>query len=244
MPYDQRTVPADSDVLCERCGYTLNGLPESGNCPECGSPIAESTINDGRTLSEYELSPSARTFWKTTMRVLFDTKRFYRTLESRADTTLAGGFARRNRAMASLLFALCATGHLLWIADIGVYGRRVFTPVQLAALFPLLTILLTALTVIFLDCLTGFAGWLTAVEARFWGMRLPFPTVRRALRFHSANYLPVGCFCCGYIWVQQVFQPMDGVTYLYGLCALVILSALYLFQTYWIAMKALMYANR
>lgn len=31
-----------STPLCERCGYPIQGLPESGNCPECGRPVADS----------------------------------------------------------------------------------------------------------------------------------------------------------------------------------------------------------
>jgi len=27
-------VPAENDLLCEGCGYTLNGLPDDGRCPE------------------------------------------------------------------------------------------------------------------------------------------------------------------------------------------------------------------
>ena len=29
-------------LLCERCGYVIEGLPDDGACPECGKPIAES----------------------------------------------------------------------------------------------------------------------------------------------------------------------------------------------------------
>lgn len=32
----------DRDVACVRCSYNLRGLPASGNCPECGEPIANS----------------------------------------------------------------------------------------------------------------------------------------------------------------------------------------------------------
>src|SRR5580658_3900506 len=36
MPTD---APEETDILCENCGYMLNGLPPSGNCPECGTAI-------------------------------------------------------------------------------------------------------------------------------------------------------------------------------------------------------------
>lgn len=39
-------MPADpldpATLLCERCGYVVDGLPPAGACPECGKPIAES----------------------------------------------------------------------------------------------------------------------------------------------------------------------------------------------------------
>lgn len=34
---------------CEGCGYSLHGVPSDGNCPECGKPIAESTLATKRT---------------------------------------------------------------------------------------------------------------------------------------------------------------------------------------------------
>ncbi len=39
-----RTTPWEDEytLLCERCGYVIEGLPTDGDCPECGKPISES----------------------------------------------------------------------------------------------------------------------------------------------------------------------------------------------------------
>lgn len=41
-PNDCGTVEADLQCVC--CGYNLRGLATSGSCPECGSPVATSTV--------------------------------------------------------------------------------------------------------------------------------------------------------------------------------------------------------
>src|SRR3954467_6090975 len=87
------SVPAESDILCEQCGYTLNGLPESGQCPECAAPIAQSTTGDGRVLPPWEVRPSLRTFLATTAEVTFRPTRFYRTLATRQTSRLTQTFA-------------------------------------------------------------------------------------------------------------------------------------------------------
>lgn len=251
MAIAERTVPADTDILCERCGYTLNGLPDTGNCPECGDAIANSLSQDGRTLSEYESDPRPRTFWKTTFRVIFDTKRFYRTLRGRVeDEAKSKRFSGAHRWIVSVFFALCATGHGLWLLQMMGYPLVGFegTGGLISGLFVFAG--LVGFTFMILSSITRLAQWLTTIEARYWGFRLSLPVVRRAMRFHSANYLPVGVVAaacvCGYQLLRhfRIIGFAYDTWYIYGLCALVVLSAGYLFQTYWIGMKNLMYANR
>src|SRR5258706_14057762 len=89
MGDDRLIVPAETSVLCESCGYTLDGLPTTGQCPECGAAIAQSTTGDGRKLPAWEDVTLGRSvFWRffsTTAAVLFKPKRFYRSLATRTD---------------------------------------------------------------------------------------------------------------------------------------------------------------
>lgn len=246
MAFAQRIIPADSDILCERCGYTLNHLPEENNCPECGEPIAHSRSQDGRSLSLYESDPRPATFWKTTFQVIFQTKRFYRTLAGRVETLESVRFAVRCRQLASLAFSICGIWHAVWI----VLTSNV--PFQLPHLrnAPLYVVALLLMPFVFpmtFFALLGtirLAEWLTALEARFWGIRLPHRIVRRAMNFHSANYLVVAAIATMFVGFHQATRLLPDMWYLYILCGLVVASAIYLFQTYWIGMKNLMYANR
>ncbi len=47
-------------LLCEECGYALAGLPRTGNCPECGRPIAAS-LPAARIGSPWQNRPGVRT---------------------------------------------------------------------------------------------------------------------------------------------------------------------------------------
>ncbi len=60
----RRAIPSPSALLCENCGYVLDGLNESGNCPECGNLIRES-LPEQRIGSPWQQSPGIRSWFRT-----------------------------------------------------------------------------------------------------------------------------------------------------------------------------------
>jgi hypothetical protein len=98
--------------------------------------------------------------------------------------------------------------------------------------------------------LTRLAARLTTWEATYRGIRLPIDVVRRGLAFHAAHYLPLGVAALATTAAYHIglyFSPnywsLHGMLYLAVLSGEVILGAAYLFNTYWIAMRKMMYAN-
>jgi hypothetical protein len=98
--------------------------------------------------------------------------------------------------------------------------------------------------------MTKLAGWLTHWEASYRGIRLPKPVVERGMYYHAVHYLPVALIAAGTVLTYRALVdrewvgPTSTTTYLYVLCAEVVLAAIYLFRTYWIGMRNMMYANR
>jgi hypothetical protein len=238
-------IPTENDLLCEGCGYTLNGLPADSNCPECGKPIAESTGVGRREPPAWETARRARfaAFLSTTAEVLFRPTHFYRTLATRRETRPARTFGRVHWIAAAALFGLAATVHTIWFLDAGGYNVRLQ---RYAIPF---TMLATA-TYVALAATTALAARLTHWEASYRGLRLPLGVVQRGLYYHAAHYLPVGLVAAATVVTFVTLLTRGSLDvewytrYLYILSAEVILGALYLFKTYWIGMRNMMYANR
>ena len=242
MTHVATLVPAETDLLCEGCGYTLNGLPDDANCPECGKPLRESAQSK-RQVPAWERDRSVRNFLATSAEVTFRPTRFYQTLATRRDVGPARQFANVHWVLTSLLFGAAAYGHLAWYISIGGSWAgitRVHWPVL---------VMLVLITFGILRMTTYIAARLTNWEASYRGLRLPLNVVLRGMYYHAAHYLPVALGAAstvyGFRWLySHALVPPDSITtYLYVLCAEVIVFAAFLFHTYWIGMRNMMYAN-
>ena len=239
-------IPAETDLLCEGCGYTLNGLPADSSCPECGKPITESTGVGRREPPAWERGPRRLrigAFLVTTAQVLFRPEHFYRTLATRRETRPARTFGRVHWIAAAALFGLAATVHTVWFLDAGGYNVRLRR-------YAIPYVMLATATYVALAATTALAARLTHWEASYRGLRLPLGVVQRGLYYHAAHYLPVGLVAAATVVTFVTLMTRGALDvawytrYLYILSGEVILGALYLFKTYWIGMRNMMYANR
>jgi hypothetical protein len=238
--------PEETDILCESCGYILNGLPASGNCPECGTAIETSVSERFRQPTLWENIGDRRPKWLrfllTTAQIVFHPTRFFRSSTSRGPIQPAYRFALIHWWICAVLFGVAAWIH--WQSELTPQSFRLqpWIGIPLLCALPLLAWLALSGTI-------RLAARLTAWEARYRGFRLPHGVVRRALYYHSAHILPVALvvfFTCAAYRFVLIHWPLHSfdMIYLYVLCGEVIVGAGYLFYTYWIGMRGWMYANR
>jgi hypothetical protein len=234
MPRVAPAVPSDSDLLCEGCGYILNGLPDDNRCPECGKPVAESSTDNARVPPAWERGVQG--LFSTTIAVLFWPTRFFRSMTTRASLHPAWQFANVHWLLSAVL------------AGIGIYRHL---QLQWAKFLPYrFDVILIVLIYVAILVTTLVAGKLTAWEAAYRGLRMPWRAVLRALYYHGAHYLPVAVllFVTTVGFDRAIHRGWFGadsiIPYLYILSGEVVIGAIYLFWTYWIAMRNIMYANR
>src|SRR5579872_6145084 len=172
--------PEETDILCENCGYMLNGLPPSGNCPECGTTIDLSVSDRFRQPALWESIGDPRPKWLrfllTTSEIIFKPKHFFRHITSRGEVDAPYRFAQIHWAISSLLLGLAAWTHWETEQALQVLRYSPWLDVLLLIALPLVAYIALAGTI-------HLAARLTAWEAAYRGYRLPHGVVTRALYY-------------------------------------------------------------
>jgi hypothetical protein len=238
-------VPSLDSILCESCGYTLDGLPAQGNCPECGTPIAHSTTATPRIPPKFEVAPSWGSFIATAMDVIRRPKQFFKTLrlQPRANSN---NFRMRALVLLSIVAGAAAALHYNWAIAFWGFLPGSFVAIGICVFIGAVAAKVTLISGLILN---RPIVWLTTLESGFWGFRLPKDRVQKALDYQIAQTLPAAIAILLAVVVHRVLLVagvVDGsfsTTYLYTLSGVTVLAVLWVFNTYTKAMRAIMFAN-
>lgn len=172
-------------LLCEQCGYVVEGLATKGACPECGKPIVES-LPERRVGTAWQREPSAANLLRTWAMSLLHP---VRTLDVLAERPAADTRLRR--------WTLLAAAFLLSIGYWQYGAVDMVREKPLSALFLVVFVLICTLAVwpVLLG-LTLVETWGLGVIAKTRGFRVPLDS-RRAITAHgSVGWLLAGAAAC------------------------------------------------
>ena len=102
--------PDPHTLLCERCGYIIEGLPAGANCSECGTPVAAS-LPESRTGSPWQTRRGVRPFLATSWLVIRRPARLFSSV--RLDIRSGASLLAINLLMAAVTILSPLTGILL-----------------------------------------------------------------------------------------------------------------------------------
>lgn len=212
---DARPWTDEYTLLCERCGYVVDGLPTAGACPECGTPIAES-LPERRVGTPWQQQPSIHCLMRTAIGSLLHPNRTLSVM--RVDSERSKSLARWSCLAGLPLWGLLMA--LTWIETRGllILGKRRGFRITPAI----------AWTV----CAHGCAGWIVAMTGFWIGTILIASGAAWSLRYDQAtDYDPTPA------------SAMIGIGAGFG--GGVLLAGFLFFETFaWLGLRRLRYANR
>ncbi|MDX9910606.1 MAG: zinc ribbon domain-containing protein [Phycisphaerales bacterium] len=104
-------------LLCERCGYDVDALPDDAHCPECGTPRVES-LPERRTGTPWQREGGFRAFWRTLALVWMRPRGIWRKVSVGAEGRLRASML----ATAALLYGV-ASAIVLEVSRSSTRGR-------------------------------------------------------------------------------------------------------------------------
>ncbi|MEZ6243750.1 MAG: hypothetical protein R3B57_11995 [Phycisphaerales bacterium] len=228
-------------LLCERCGYVIEGLEPSGNCPECGKAIAES-LPERRVGTAWQRKPSVLSFYDLAMATLLHP----------LGTLDAMRFSRTSGQLGATYAAIAAVGVAAgaFVASVNSFARP-FDRVGVVGLVVagVVAIVSWAISVVALMFLT----WVETRGLVFFAARRGgrvTPEVARAITAHGS----VGWVIAG-IGAAVALFPMSRVeaaghgtaldASVWAIGVLLVIAGFLFFETFaWLGLRRLKYANR
>ncbi len=189
-PRDEREA-----LLCESCGYPLDGLAPAGDCPECGDPVAASDPRR-RTGPLWARRPGPGAWVDVVVDLIARPTRFFRKMRVDGSNVLPRLY---------LLTVACVGGGGWSVAELAWNGR--------SALWAWVGGMLAAKSVLLLSY-TEAGG--VAFFSRQRGWRVPFSVAERVVCYASPGWLPAAAalivvhhYASG-PWLVGWLEPLTG----------------------------------
>ena len=241
---ERRAWDDEYTLLCERCGYVIEGLPKDGACPECGKLIAES-LPERRVGTPWQRNrPGMWTLLRSWHACMFHP---LRTLDRLAPGMPTQRMRGLNAICCAFLWLIGITGPLALLtintgfAEEEGVGRTLFvlgSAITVSTAFVFATVLL----------LTEIESRGLALISRQHGSRITPAIAHRVCDHGSVGWVVCGASVAALglgsmAWYFRTGDVLPASVYWSGL-AIFIFGFLF-FETFaWLGLRRLKYANR
>lgn len=186
-------------LLCEDCGYSIEGLEDESKCPECGTSVA-SSLPSARTGTPWQNKRSLTNWWRNNWLALRHPKKLFRTM--RIGERVSTSLLILNLAIAAFLLVDPWVGVLIFDP---ARGARLQGPVMEFILRGGMLLLETSLVGLFLLGLT----WIECRGVRFFSNRRGWRITPEAA-WQVCCHASVG-------WIVMGLLPLLGMALMVGL---------------------------
>ena len=237
-------------LLCERCGYVIEGLVRDANCPECGTPIAES-LPERRAGSAWQQHPSPGALVRTSWHTLRHPRRTLS--ELRFDERKGLDLGAQYALLTGLWLTLSLSLPLFLIRILGLVGGsgegRTLLAALVLALGGLGVVLLLGFGIaIVIAALTATERFGLRFLANRHGYRITRP-IANAITAHGSVGWLAGSLVASPVLMTGWTLSVTGKTEVqpvvwFGLAGLIFLAGFLFFETFaWLGLRRLKYAN-
>ena len=198
-PSSKREWTDEYTLLCEKCGYVIEGLETNGNCPECGKPIAES-LPERRVGTPWQQSRGLWSLLRTWYRVIRHPRRVMDEIQLQATS---GDYLTLATLSVSSTIAILALLPLSHTSN----PRTIFFGL-------IITLIISLIYVVISFLIIAFFSWIGRLSAMKRGFRIPPETAWQITEHGSvfSIFIPFGVILS--IWLSLAASRIDKALYI------------------------------